>query len=85
MSNKNIKSSLLQSKTYFQNNPKKNTRKNTLLSEAYYQISQKIINSINSQMNQIELEFNNFCKLNITKTLMRNQKSLDNISNIRRK
>ena len=84
MSNKNIKSNLLQSKTYFQNNPKKNTRKNTLLSEAYYQISQKIINSINSQMNQIELEFNNFCKLNITKTLMRNQKSLDNISNIRR-
>ena len=85
MSNKNLKSNLFQSKTHYEKNQKKNNKKNTLLSEAYYQISQKIINSINYQRNQIELDFNNFCKSYRTKTLIRNQKSLDNISKIRKK
>ena len=74
MSDKIRKTTLFQSKTYFQNQAKKNNNKNRILPKAYYEIAKKIRNTINSQINQIELEFNKYCKLNkyTNRTLIRN-------------
>ena len=81
MSDKIRKTTLFQSKTYFQNQAKKNNNKNRILPKAYYEIAKKIRNTINSQINQIELEFNKYCKLNkyTNRTLIRNQRSFDNL------
>ena len=79
MSNQNCTSNIFQNKTFNHKNLRRNFHKNSLLSGTYNIVYQKLKNSINTQCNLIELEFNNYCKSNkyINKTLVRNMKSVD--------
>lgn len=79
MSNQNCTSKIFQNKTFNHKNLRRNFHQNSLLSGTYNIVYQKLKNSINTQCNLIELEFNNFCKSNkyINKTLVRNMKSVD--------
>ena len=79
MSNQNCTSNIFQNKTFNHKNLRRNFHKNSLLSGTYNIVYQNLKNSINTQCNLIELEFNNYCKSNkyINKTLVRNMKSVD--------
>ena len=79
MSNQNCTNNIFQNKTFNHKNLRRNFHTNSLLSGTYNIVYQNLKNSINTQCNLIELEFNNYCKSNkyINKTLVRNMKSVD--------
>ena len=87
MSDKIRKRTLFQNKKYFQKKAQTNNIKSGISPGVYNENAQKIRNTINSQINQIKLEFNKYCRFNkyTNRTLFRNQKSLDNLFAKKRK